>query len=62
MKSKFTYKKIAPDLEIVKTEVILRICREALKRQAAEKHQEEVYAVSKSGRGLRKDRSPCVGR
>ena len=62
MKSKFTYKKIAPDLEKVKTEAILRICREALKRQAAEKQTEEVYAVSKSCRELRKDRNPCVGR
>lgn len=60
MKTKFIYKAIAPDLEKAKTEAILRICREALKRQAAEKDaidksKGELYAVSKRSRELGKD-------
>lgn len=51
MKTKIIYKKIPPDLEKVKTEAVLRICREALKRQAIEKQnckKGEIYAVAKS--------------
>lgn len=57
MKSKFIYKKIEPNLEKAKTEAILRICREALKRQAAKKDKSkgELYAVSKGSRELGKD-------
>lgn len=37
MKTKFIYKKIAPDLEKIKTDSILKICREALEKKQADR-------------------------
>lgn len=48
MKTKLIYKKIAPDLEKIKTDAIFKICQEALKKQAIKKSKGEICdAISK---------------
>lgn len=49
MKTKFLYKKIAPDIEKIKTDSVLRICAEALKRKQAEEIHVVNYSVLTEG-------------